>query len=636
MPSLRSSTDPRHLALIDAAYVIAGDDRPAAPLLGSGFNDGSRDFGVNFGETLQALFDFSTGVALPAAAAELATALFAETLQLGSRGTIGQFGPGQGGPNASTGFSGENPLRLWDVVLTFEGALVSSGAATRRLGAREEARAAFPFTFEPSAAGSGALSAADPNRPRGEVWTPLWGKPASLVEIQALFGEGRLTLGRRAARSGLDASRALVALGAARGINGFERYSLVQPDAKMPYQATPLGRFRTRTEPRDDLVADLDAADWLARVRRATRDKTAPAAARTLMRRLEDALFLMSSSAGPGEQVRSSEGTRLAIEAIGAIALWAAASKAGREAISPPPSLRPGWIAAADDASPEFRVAAALASFGHPHGRDATAGLIPDGVAAHAADRIENAGDRPADNDLGDGEEVSPALRRAPPMAAHLAPVDENTVAGRRRRWAEPNGTQVWSAGPLVANLAAIAARRLVDASARGLADKPFDAATTASLADVAAFLSDGFDHARCGRLLAGLVWARPVRLPTSGAATLPIAYAAMKPLFASDALLRKAVGGPDDLRLPVPPGLLTRLAAGDVATAVALAFARARASGWPVPFAGRTSAFGRGLDGRRLAAALLIPVDAWSLERLVSRAFPKEDDSPEIRPDAA
>ena len=50
LPTLRATTDSNHLRYIDACYVLSTDEAPA-PLLGSGGNDGSRDFGVNFAES---------------------------------------------------------------------------------------------------------------------------------------------------------------------------------------------------------------------------------------------------------------------------------------------------------------------------------------------------------------------------------------------------------------------------------------------------------------------------------------------------------------------------------------------------------------------------------------------------------
>ena len=59
LPALRATTDLHHLAYIDACYVLSADEA-AAPLLGSGGNDGSRDFGVNFAERLRGVVRLRT------------------------------------------------------------------------------------------------------------------------------------------------------------------------------------------------------------------------------------------------------------------------------------------------------------------------------------------------------------------------------------------------------------------------------------------------------------------------------------------------------------------------------------------------------------------------------------------------
>ena len=104
--------------------------------------------------------------------------------------------------------------------------------------------------------------------------------------------------------------------------------------------------------------------------------------------------------------------------------------------------------------------------------------------------------------------------RRWPP---HLAPIDEKSFFYRgglstRRAWhaGDTPPAVVWGAGDLVSNMIAVLERRLVEASIRGLEDKPLASATVARLVDVAAFLAGDFDDARCAALLAGLVWARP------------------------------------------------------------------------------------------------------------------------------
>ena len=630
LPTLRATTDLDHLAYIDACYVLSTDEAPA-PLLGSGGNDGSRDFGVNFAEHLLSLFDLDNGEPTEDARLQIEGTLFDLGQRLGASGSMGQFSPGQGGANATTGYEGYGALNRWDVVLAMEGTLVFTGALTRRWGATGDSRAAFPFTFDPVGAGAGSLSAADPNRPRGEIWTPLWHKPATHSEVSAIFAEGRLTLGRRAARTGLDAARSVTRMGQARGIGSFERYSLVQPDGKMPYQATPLGRFNAPTCPRRDLIADLDVGGWLENARRHAGSKTSPAHAKSVMRRLQDALFQMTDARQRGE------GTRNALIALGGFVRWMTTNPRAREALRrPPPMAHHRWIHAADDGSPEFRVAAALAGLGMAGPRES--GAIP--VATGKTDD-------------GTGSQGS---RGALPMASHFAPIDEDAyVRDRRPVWSTSTSTPnvVWGAGNLVSNMIAVLERRLVEATIRGLSDKPFASASHARLADVAAFLSGDFDDSRCAALLAGLIWARPAypRMnPTASLVPITFAYAALKPIFTPDETLRRLRVLAETARLPVPPELIPQLRAGGNRpdgrasdAAVRTALARARGSGIPSPFdparsGGRQgitecSRHGAGVPADRLAAALLIPVSDRALKTLVNRAYPDAIIEPSMEP---
>ena len=649
LPSLRSETASHHVGYIDACYVLTADEA-AAPLLGSGGNDGSRDFGVNFAEKLQVLVDFGDGSPTRRAHAELESALLDLVRRGEEHGSMGQFSPGQGGPNGTTGYEGYNALNAWDVVLAMEGTLVFAGALTRRWGATGGSRAAFPFTFESTGGGTGCLSSEDPNRPRGEVWTPIWSKPATFSEAAAIFAEGRLALGERAARTALDAARSIARIGATRGIGGFERYSIVQPDSKMPYQATPLGRFNTPERPRRDLVSDLEAGDWINRARRLVGNKkTVPARARQTMRRLEDALFEMTLAN------HASDGNRNALMALGNLVSWFRSNPTARRDLRPPPLLSPDWTLEADDGSAEYRVAAALASLGlpaRPHPTQPADGRELE--AAHpGVNRTDDESTTPETSNNEDPTDVSGPTHSgtAPPMAAHFAPLEERSFFYRgnlsaRRAWSDDNtpATMVWGAGPLVPNLIAVLERRLVEASTRGLKDKPLAGATAARLADVAAFLSADFDDARCAALLAGLVWARPARLRSararSGPAPVPFAYAALKPLFTPNAALRTAGALPATARMPVPPGLIAHLRAGGGSpdgratdAAVQLAMARARASGLTSPFGAAHSGsrgsmleggrMGAGVKGDRLAAALLIPISDLALATLVKRAYP-------------
>lgn len=635
LPLLRSTTELNHVFYVDACYVLSGEETPM-PLLGSGGNDGSRDFGVNFAKALTQLFALDDGSPVDSAISLLDSALFGGGCLRGS-GTMGQFSPGQGGSNATTGYEGSNPLNPWDIVLAMEGTIVFAGTLTRRWGEAGDGRAAFPFTFDPIGAGAGNFSSEDPNRPRAEIWVPLWNKPAKFLEISTVFAEGRLTVGHRTARTGLDAARSVAGIGLARGISSFERYSIIQPDSKMPYQATPLGRIATPKHSRRDLIADLEQGDWLGRARRlAGNKKTAPSRARHTMRRLEDSLFQMTNA----RQV--SDGTRNALMNIGVFVNWVVSNRKVCGELKPPPILSPHWIRQADDDTPEFRIAAALASLGLPSPRSSgelVSASQPSTSESHIASaaRDESVGDVSVDS-------VLPRL----PMAAHFAPIDEKRFfngvnLSRNRTWANTTPpTVVWGTGSLVSNMIAVLQRRMVEATMRGLPDKPFSSATWVYPEDVAMFIEGDFDDARCAALLAGMVWATPAWLggrgPRDGnpTAQLPFAYAALKPIFSTNAVLRRTGAIENTAHLPIPPGLLPKLRTGGnsmngrvVDVAVQTALARMRASGLTSPFDStllhghETSRIGAGTRADRLAASLLIPIGDRTLKNLLAQAYP-------------
>ena len=630
LPSLRSAIGHDHVDYVDSCFVIPTEAQSAraAPLLGAGGLDGSRDFGVRFAAALRQTLDFVTDDPIGDAAKNLRAALFRTTARLEKAGSIGMFSPGDVGPNATTGFSGENALNPWDVLLVMEGTIVFAGALTRRWESRGRRGASFPFTFEPIQAGSGGFSPEDPNRPRGEIWTPLWGKPARYSELRAVFSEGRLTTSGGGARNGLDAARSVAQMGVSRGIASFERYSLIQPGSSLPYQATPLGRVNTPEAPRPDLIGSLEAGGWLQSARRAARGTTAPRRARAAIHRLEDSLFEMTGGS------RAADGIRRTIIGLGNCVSWLATNPDGRKTVCPPPLLSRAWLLQADDGSPEFRIAAALAALGLPT-------RSPGAESASAG--------------------PDPQRAKAPPMAAHLAPLTNGPGDGfeaktffryhrlrQRRAWGGDNNppTVVWGRGGLVANMIAVLERRLVEAPIRGLADKPLSSASFARMSDVAAFLTEEFDDARCSALLAGMVWAQPVWFPKKEtepvptATALPFAYAALKPIFSPNAALVRVGAIPGEGMIPVPPGLVGQLRAGGSGTdgratdrAVRTAFSRARSSGLSSPYdpirsGGRLAArssgrIGVGLRPDRLVAAMLIPVSDRALVSLLWRAYP-------------
>ena len=631
--ALRGRLADSDLRWLDATVALSGGRLSFPQLLGTGGNDGRLDFTNNFLRRLVAardgLFDPATGTPAPRSERLLRAALEAGSAQGLRSYTAGQFSPGAaGGANATVGYDGAPRANPWDFVLALEGAVLFAGAATRRHQGAPETGASFPFTVRPTAAGWGGVAEADRTSVRAEFWAPVWSRPAGCDELAGLLKEGRAILHGKTARDGLDFARAASSLGISRGIAAFQRYGFAMRQGNM-HLAAPLGMRRVTTHVPEtaDLVNDLDTGGWLQQVRRLAQDKNAPARARQATKRFQDALFALTDAQATAESVQD------VLEVLGEIVGWLITSADARATTGPPPLLRPAWVRRADDGTVEYRAAAALASLGWAP-RPAPAGQPP----VDSADIPS----RPADGLGGPAGAGAAVAARQPsiPMAAHLAPVVPATVARRFRAW-DAGGTApmaVWGPGRLVTNLVDVLEQR----TRSSLVDHPFAAAAPTAAEVVSRFLYDSFDDRRCGRLLAGLVWARPAALARTPATVEqpgpPLAYAALKLLFAPDpvvARLAERRGDDRPRRLPQPPGLLARLRSGNVDEAVRLALSRARASGVASPFAGgsatRTTGFGVGLDGPRLAAAMLLPIQNHQLLSLLERTYPTEKETQDV-----
>ena len=365
--------------------------------------------------------------------------------------------------------------------------------------------------------------------------------------------------------------------------------------------------------------------------------------ARNVVKQFEDALFALADTPSPAMRIQR------ALVALGEVCKWLAVSRKGREAVgAPPPTMSRDWIRMADDGSPEFRVAAALAGLG----------LAPMERRDDSKTETTSGNKDAADVGVGAEDQDTPRARSwtALPMAAHFIPIDEDRFFDgqrlrTRRAWSsdEAPPVVVWGAGGLVSNMIAALERRLVEAAIRGLEDKPLAGAVPVRLADVGAFLSGDFDDTRCAALLAGMIWVRPawLSMKTSSNADVPPSHSHTVRLCRPQADFHPRTGSlhrvhalAETAQMPIPPGLVARLRTGGGSrdgratdAVVRAALARARASGLPSPFesgraGGRIGAeggrIGAGLRADRLAAALLVPIDDHALKILVERAFPE------------
>lgn len=596
----RSELPEQVVAWMDAVMVIQDDGQGFAPLLGTGGNDGRLDFTQNFMQRIVSLNLHQNAVA-EQSLAWLKQTMFSVPTILNST-SVGQFAPGRaGGPNATQGMEGDSTDNPWDFLLMMEGAILVAGAPVRRFGMVESARIAFPFTVRAVAVGFDSAAPKDDlemgqeAKSRGELWLPLWNRPTTCQEIRHLFGEGRAEVFGRPARDGTDFARAVAVLGVDRGISGFNRLTFLKRSGKA-FLAAPIGRFEVRERREADLLREIDT--WLNSFRFACSAKETPPRFVSALRSIESAIFEFCKYGGKPlfQDILVALG-----KAERELALTAGKEGlVGKRTVSPLHGLSPDWIEAADDGSSEFAIARALVSVYDPEGK------------------------------IG-------------PLRANMEPIDWRKHC---RTWADKDRTVVWNAANLATNLVNILQRRVMDGARAGCEHSPIASRSTAPLDTISAFLYHRLDDLRIENLVWGLMLIADRGSYSRGGhgmyEPLPRAYALLKLLFLPWPLvIERADGGmlsahlqrkgePGAVTIRPEPSVLLLLRGGRLGEACAIAMRRLRGSGF-VPMPGHINGRVRdddwleldrmgGIDihPRRLAAALLIPINDNDMNKLV------------------
>lgn len=481
----------------------------------------------------------------------------------------------------------------WDFVLMMEGAVLLASSTARRLESRGRGVLAFPFTVRPTGSGSGASAIADEGPARAETWMPLWCRPSGMPEIGHLLAEGRIVVGERMPRDGLDAARAIAKLGVDRGIESFQRFGYLQRSG-LAYLATPLDRVRVTRNPDADLIDELERHGWLDRFRTMARADAAPARLTRVVHTLESALFDLTADSGSPILLQR------CLVALGECQRYLSVSPGARENCPVGvPVLSRQWAMMADDGSPEYAISAALASL---HGGRSVL------------------------------EDDQPRGPRVLTTAEYMAPVSPGRL-GRPRRWSEDHANRVvWAGGAVDRNLGRMMMRRLLDQREMRVQEVPLhgDVRVPASL--VAAWLNRPEWDRRIAELMPGLALVDKLRLkiPHNGAngMAVPAAYCLLKPFFVPTSELERCMPGQGQAQpvvLPSPAELVRLLLSNQPRRAFDWAQKKLRARGLvapqslPSPGSERSS---------RLLAALMVPIARRDLRAILRNYFNPDPDN--------
>lgn len=401
---------------IDAAVVLTAEHRRFPPLLGTGGNDGRLDFSSNFLQRLAECFALADRPSSATPIDVLAQVLITGEPAPLDRSVIGQFDPGAAG-GVGSGPLGAAPslANPWDLVLVLEGAIVFASAAARRLSTGRAA-VGVPFMVDSSPAGH---ASAAPEGSRGELWAPIWERPATFSEIERLVGEGRAEYRGRQARSGLDFARAAVSLGTERGIGSFTRHAFLERNG-LATLAVPVGHLRVRERSEVGLTSALDP--WINRLRRVANP---PASLIALLREFDDAVFEVTTTDRPADALLR------VLEVTARLDRLAQRSSSFRDLQAPSGLRADKWLDVVHDSSVESTLAISLASLRvapwEKHG--VIRALVASGYGAPRPPLVPGLGTRRITDVLGEVHHRM-SLDRPPERGAHGRAAESPGTAG--------------------------------------------------------------------------------------------------------------------------------------------------------------------------------------------------------------
>lgn len=480
----RNTLHDEYVMWLDSVAVIGAEKQYFAPLLGSGGNDGNFDLAENFVKCMKLVLPPCAN--MNTSAKWLNSALFGDVTTLARINTVGHNPDGSGGPNAgSGGFEGASMSNPWDYVLMIEGVLSFAGGISKRLS-NIRGKAMFSFAVGASNVGYATASANDTDdgqepESKGEVWLPVWLRPTTYKELEQVFREGRLQVGGRHAKTGVEAARSVITMGTERGIDKFERYGILKRKGKQ-YLFINSGTIRVADDSTANLLDDLDK--WYSGiVSTFIKGKKSGSTLARFLRNYDDAVMRFCTTRKQHDMLKI-------LEFVGKIERHTSILPDNYEPLQ---VLSSKWLDACYDGSPEFRLATSAAS------------ILYSGAVGSIRTNLEC------------------------------------LELNKYKIWERPKNSVsfVWKEDDLLdRNMSRVLQRRAVDGQINSLDVIPIDGAIPSHIGDIGKFLNGVLDMKKIGNLILPLScikmykhmdypWRR-IRLGTS-TESIPEAYMIMK-----------------------------------------------------------------------------------------------------------
>lgn len=330
----------------DACVVLDPDIKKiTAPLLGTGGNEGSLEYGTKFMTYVYEMLLKSKKIS----GELLESCLFGTDTKNLMKDNIGKFYPGKsGGYNQGNAIeSKEFFINPWEYILLIEGLFLWSNSISKRNNPNAKNYLMSPFTVSLFQAGYPSSEVGDAKS--SETWIPIWENPIHIQELYTLFATGRAVFTNKDAKTGLEFTQAVKTFGVDRGIKQFIRYITAIRKGIGNFLSIPVSTLNIDY---DEKVIHSREINSIISSFKNSRPQNPPASYENILRNLNNAAynFTLHTDILSAQKIL--------------IACGLAEGYASRNTnnFKPLGKLNPIWIQYAYDDSPEFRIALAIAS----------------------------------------------------------------------------------------------------------------------------------------------------------------------------------------------------------------------------------------------------------------------------------